>query len=87
MSGFFILATIALGVVLAQKLAPKGKAMASSLMRGLAYGTGGLLTPLTGKLADIFTIQPVLTAIAIIPVLTVVPIVFLFSKDPSAVSA
>jgi len=51
------------------------------------FGTGGLLTPLTGKLADIFTIQPVLTAIAIIPVLTVVPIVFLFSKDPSAVSA
>jgi len=87
LSGFFILATIPLGVVLAQKLAPKGKAMASSLMMGLAYGTGGLLTPLTGKLADIFTIQPVLTAIAIIPVLTVVPIVFLFSKDPSAVSA
>jgi FSR family fosmidomycin resistance protein-like MFS transporter len=59
--------------------------MASSLMMGLAYGTGGLLTPLTGKLADIFTIQPVLTAIAIIPVLTIVPVVFLFSKDSSVV--
>ena len=59
--------------------------MVSSLMMGLAYGTGGLLTPLTGKLADIFTIQPVLTAIAIIPVLTIVPVVFLFSKDSSVV--
>ena len=84
LSGFFILATIPLGVALAQKLAPKGKSMASSLMMGLAYGTGGLLTPLTGKLADIFTIRPVLTVIAFIPVLTVVPIVFLFRKDPSA---
>ena len=84
LSGFFILATIPLGVALAQKLAPKGKAMASSLMMGLAYGTGGLLTPLTGKLADIFTIRPVLAVIAIIPVLTVVPIVYLFSRDSSA---
>jgi FSR family fosmidomycin resistance protein-like MFS transporter len=84
LSGFFILATIPLGVALAQKLAPKGKSMASSLMMGLAYGMGGLLTPLTGKLADIFTIQPVLVVIAIIPVLTVVPVVYLFSRDSSA---
>ena len=84
LSGFFILATIPLGVALAQKLAPRGKSMASSLMMGLAYGMGGLLTPVTGKLADIFTIRPVIVVIAIIPVLTVVPIVYLFSKDPSA---
>lgn len=85
LAGFFILATIPLGVALAQKLAPKGKSMASSLMMGLAYGTGGLLTPLTGKLADIFTIRPVLVVIAIIPLLTVVPIIYLFSKDSPAV--
>ena len=84
LSGFFILATIPLGVALSQKLAPKGKSMASSLMMGLAYGMGGLLTPLTGKLADIFTIRPVIVVIAIIPVLTVVPIVYLFSKGRSA---
>ena len=85
LSGFFILATIPLGVALAQKLAPRGKSMASSLMMGLAYGMGGLLTPVTGKLADIFTIRPVLTAIAIVPVLTVALIAYLFSKGPSAV--
>ena len=85
LAGFFILATIPLGVALAQKLAPKGKSMASSLMMGLAYGTGGLLTPLTGKLADIFTIRPVLVVIAFIPLLTVVLIFYLFSKDPSGV--
>ncbi len=83
--GFFILATLPLAVALAQKLAPAGKSMASSLMMGLAYGMGGLLTPLTGKLADIFSIRPVLGALTIIPLLTVVLIGYLFSKDPSAI--
>jgi FSR family fosmidomycin resistance protein-like MFS transporter len=60
LAGFFIMAPLPIGVALAQRLAPQGKSMASSLMMGLAVGMGGLLTPLTGKLADIFTIQPVL---------------------------
>jgi FSR family fosmidomycin resistance protein-like MFS transporter len=83
LAGFFILAPLPLGVALAQRLAPRGKSMASSLMMGLAVGMGGLLTPLTGKLADIFTIRPVLAAIAIIPLLTVVLICYLFKKEPS----
>lgn len=87
LSGFFILATLPLGVALAQKLAPAGKSMASSLMMGLAVGMGGLLTPVTGKLADIFTIRPVLAALAIIPLLTVVLIGYLFRKDLSPVTA
>jgi FSR family fosmidomycin resistance protein-like MFS transporter len=87
LSGFFILATLPLGVALAQRLAPQGKSMASSLMMGLAYGMGGLLTPLTGKLADIFSIRPVLGALTIIPLLTVVLIAYLFRKDLSPVTA
>ena len=61
--------------------------MASSLMMGLAVGMGGLLTPVTGKLADIFTIRPVLAALAIIPLLTVVLIGYLFRKGLSPVTA
>ena len=72
-----------LGVALAQRLAPQGKSMASSLIMGLAYGSGGLLTPLTGKLADIFGIQPVLSALALIPLLTAVLIYYFFKKEPS----
>ena len=72
-----------LAIALAQRLAPQGKSMASSLMMGLAFGMGGLLTPLTGKLADIFTIQPVLTALAFIPLLTAALIYYLFKKEPS----
>jgi len=71
LSGFFVMATIPLGVAMAQKMAPRGKSMASSLMTGLAYGVGGLLTPLTGLLADMFSIRHVLTLLACIPLLTI----------------
>lgn len=77
------MAPLPLGLALAQRLAPQGKSMASSLMMGLSFGTGGLLAPLTGKLADIFSIQPVLTAIAAIPLLTVVLLFYFFKKEPS----
>ena len=83
LAGFFIMAPLPLGLALAQRLAPQGKSMASSLMMGLSFGTGGLLAPLTGMLADIFSIQPVLAAIAIIPLLTVVLLFYFFKKEPS----
>jgi FSR family fosmidomycin resistance protein-like MFS transporter len=70
LAGFFVMATIPLAVAMAQELAPKGKSMASSLMMGLALGTGGMLTPLTGALADIFSIRTVLLFLSIIPLLT-----------------
>ncbi len=51
--------------------------MASSLMTGLAYGIGGLMTPLTGMLADYFSIQQVLSVLSVIPLITVIFILFL----------
>jgi FSR family fosmidomycin resistance protein-like MFS transporter len=87
LSGFFILATLPLGVALAQRLAPQGKSMASSLMMGLAAGMGGLFTPVTGKLADIFSIRPVLAALTIIPLLTVGIVAYLFRRAHSPIPA
>jgi FSR family fosmidomycin resistance protein-like MFS transporter len=37
----------------------------------LAWGTGGMMTPIAGKLADLFSIRSVLAALAVIPLLTV----------------
>lgn len=68
-SGAFVLASLPLGVAMAQKLAPKGRSMVASLMMGFAYGLGGLLTPIVGKLADIYSIHTVLSAICLIPIL------------------
>ncbi len=76
-AGFFLLATLPLGVAMVQKLAPRGKSMASSLMTGLAYGIGGLLTPLTGLLADYFSIKQVLSMLAVIPLITIIFILLL----------
>ena len=79
-AGSLVLATLPLGVAMGQELAPKGKSMVSSLMMGLAFGTGGLMTPLTGKLGDMFSIRPVLMFVAMVPLLTTVLIGFLPGK-------
>jgi len=69
-AGFFAMATLPLGVAMAQELAPRGRSMVSSLMMGLAFGTGGMMTPVTGMLADVYSIRSVLSFLAIIPFLT-----------------
>jgi MFS transporter, FSR family, fosmidomycin resistance protein len=82
LAGSFVLAPLPLGVTMAQTLAPKGRSMVASLMMGFAYGLGGAITPIVGKLADTYTIRPVLTLVACIPLLTV-PIIALFPKTRS----
>ncbi len=67
LAGFTVLASLPLGVVMAQKLAPKSRAMVSSLMMGFAYGLGGAISPLVGKLADIYGLETVLFYSAFIP--------------------
>ena len=84
LAGGFNMASLPLGVVMAQKIAPKGRSMVASLMMGLAFGTGGILSPIVGKLGDIFTIQSVLMVLACIPVLSLIPIYFIPEVDNSA---
>jgi len=74
LAGGFNMASLPLGVVMAQKIAPKGRSMVASLMMGLAFGTGGIVSPIVGKLGDIFTIQSVLMVLVCIPVLSLIPI-------------
>jgi FSR family fosmidomycin resistance protein-like MFS transporter len=76
-AGLFIMATLPLGVAMAQELAPKGRSMVSSLMMGLAFGTGGMMAPITGKLADIFSLHSVLLSLTILPLLSTALIRFL----------
>ena len=76
-AGSFVLAPLPLGVTMAQTIAPKGRSMVASIMMGFAYGLGGAISPLVGRLADVFTIRPVLTVMTIIPLL-VIPVIILF---------
>ncbi len=68
------MASIPLGVVMAQKIAPNARSMVASLMMGLAFGTGGILSPIVGKLGDIYTIESVLLVLVFIPVISLIPI-------------
>jgi FSR family fosmidomycin resistance protein-like MFS transporter len=70
LSGFFSMATLPLGVALGQRLAPKGRSMVSSLMMGLALGIGGVMSPIIGRLADIYSLPTVLAWLPVVPLLT-----------------
>ena len=84
LAGGSVLASLPLGVVMAQKIAPKGRSMVASLMMGFAFGLGGAVSPVVGKLADIFSITPVLTGLSVLPLLTI-PLIFMFpGKKESA---
>lgn len=75
-AGLFVMASLPLGVVMAQELAPRGRSMVASLMMGFAYGLGGIVSPLVGRLADLFSIETVLLHVAFIPLFTLVLIFF-----------
>ncbi|MEW5910122.1 MAG: MFS transporter [Thermodesulfobacteriota bacterium] len=79
-AGFVALSTLPLGVSLGQELAPKGKSMVSSLMMGLALGVGGMMSPLVGKLADLYSIRTVLCWLAVVPLITTFLVVWLPKK-------
>jgi FSR family fosmidomycin resistance protein-like MFS transporter len=78
-AGFFVLATLPLGVTLAQDLAPGGRSMVSSLMMGLAYGLGGAVAPVVGRLADLYSVSTVLWAVSFVPLVTI-PLILLFPR-------
>jgi MFS transporter, FSR family, fosmidomycin resistance protein len=80
LSGFFVMAVLPLTVTMGQQLAPKGRSIVSSLMMGLAFGTGGMLTPLAGHFADLFSIRSVLEVVCFLPVLTIPLIYYLPDK-------
>ena len=65
--GFLLLATLFPAVALAQKIAPKGRSLVSSIVMGLALGAAGILMPLAGMLADTFGIRTVLSYLAFSP--------------------
>jgi FSR family fosmidomycin resistance protein-like MFS transporter len=74
-----VFASLPLGVAMAQILAPKSRAMVASLMMGLASGLGGVVSPLVGKLADLYSLQSVLTCVSFLPLLSL-PLILTFPR-------
>lgn len=79
MAGAMVFATLPLGVAMAQMLAPKSRSMVASLMMGFAFGLGGALSPVVGKLADLYSIHSVLMGISLLPLLSL-PLILTFPR-------
>lgn len=65
--GLFLQSTLPVNVSFGQALAPHSAATVSSLMMGVAWGTGGMLVPVTGTLADALGLPATLTILACLP--------------------
>jgi len=69
-SGFILLFTIPVNVVMAQRLAPGQAGTVSALMMGFAWGMAGMLfIPLIGLAADLFSLDRVLASLTVFPVI------------------
>ncbi len=65
--GLFLQSTLPVNVSFGQALAPHSAATVSSLMMGVAWGTGGMLVPVTGMMADAIGLPLTLTLLAGLP--------------------
>jgi len=80
-SGFLLLATLFPALALAQKVAPRGRSLVSSIVMGLALGLAGLLMPFAGRMADAFGIRSTLSCIAFIPLAVLLLVRYLPEPD------
>lgn len=69
LGGLFLQSTLPVNIVFAQAIAPVSAGTVSSLMMGVAWGTGGLCIPFVGMLADAVGIPMALVVIAGVPLL------------------
>jgi FSR family fosmidomycin resistance protein-like MFS transporter len=76
-SGAALLASFAVTIVVAQELMPKFLGLASGLILGLGFGTGGLGTAFSGFLADRLGLYQVMWILALAPVLGALLAVFI----------
>jgi FSR family fosmidomycin resistance protein-like MFS transporter len=69
LSGFVLIASFSVTVVMAQDLLPGRLGMASGLMVGFAIGTGGLGVTLLGLVADHWGVPVALQSLTVIPLI------------------
>ncbi len=71
---------IPVSVVMAQRLVPGGASTVSALMMGFAWGTGGLMTPITGKLSEQAGFTLALMMISLMPLISAA-LIWRYPKD------
>jgi FSR family fosmidomycin resistance protein-like MFS transporter len=64
--GFFCDASLSVTLVMAQRLVPGRIGIASGVILGLGFVTGGVGVPITGRIADLFGMQTALASLAVL---------------------
>jgi FSR family fosmidomycin resistance protein-like MFS transporter len=85
--GFLLQSTLPVNVTFGQRIAPISAATVSSLMMGFAWGSGGLLVPVVGVMADRTGIEAALQVMAFSPLLGALLALPLPARDPGYVVA
>jgi FSR family fosmidomycin resistance protein-like MFS transporter len=65
--GLFLQSTLPVNVTFGQSIAPVNVATVSSLMMGFGWGTGGMIVPIVGLVADRIGIEHTLVGLSFIP--------------------
>jgi len=69
LGGIALLSTVPVNVVMAQKLVAQSASVVSALMMGLAWGMGGMIVPIIGKIADVAGLQKALAVVGLLPII------------------
>jgi FSR family fosmidomycin resistance protein-like MFS transporter len=64
--GFFCDASLSITLVMAQRLVPGRVGVASGVILGLGFVTGGIGVPITGRIADLFGMQTALASLTVL---------------------
>lgn len=67
--GFFCDASLSVTLVMAQRLVPGRVGIASGVILGLGFVTGGIGVPISGRIADLFGMQVALSSLSVLLVL------------------
>jgi FSR family fosmidomycin resistance protein-like MFS transporter len=86
LGGFLLQSTLPVNVTFGQMIAPVSAATVSSLMMGFAWGTGGIIIPIVGMVADRIGIERTLVIMAFMPLLAATLAVPLPSARPHAIA-
>ena len=67
LGGVVLLSTVPVNVVMAQELIPQSASVVSALMMGFAWGMGGMMVPIVGKIADVSGLKKALMVVVLLP--------------------
>ncbi|MGQ9632089.1 MAG: MFS transporter [bacterium] len=86
MSGAALLASDPVAITMAQEIAPRNAGVVSGMMMGLGWGTGGLVAPIIGRLADVVGIDRALNWALVLPIVAILlTLIFLRGRGEATV--